>query len=331
MKSVARIMVALAPMKSVARVMATLALVAVACVCGYELWNYYMLSPWTRDARVQADVVTLAPEVAGYVNDLRVKDNQFVHKGDVVFEIDPADYRIALDRALAEEQRDAATLDYARATERRKASLVPEGTVSKDTYQKTESALHESEAALALDQAAIAKARLDLSRTVVRAPVNGIVTNLTLVIGQYASVGTRLMALIDSDSYRIEGYFEETKIPAVKPGEQAAIYLLGGGPALRGHVESISRGITDRDNTSGPELMANVTPTFEWVRLAQRIPVRIHIDQVPEGVLISSGMTCTVQVAAPPRPSLIGDLLGEARSLVLGDFRAIREATHEDL
>jgi len=144
-------------------------------------------------------------------------------------------------------------------------------------------------------------AQLNLDRTVVRAPVNGFVTNLTLDVGQYASVGTKVMALIDSDSYRVTGYFEETKIPVVRQSGPVDIYLMSGGPPLRGHVESISRGITDRDNPAGPELLANANPTFEWVRLAQRIPVRIHIDQVPNGVLVSSGMTCTVVVKAPPR------------------------------
>src|SRR5262249_38490942 len=118
---------------------------------------------------------------------------------------------------------------------------------------------------------------------------------------QYAAVGTKVMALIDRDSYRVEGYFEETKIPVIKLGDKAEIHLMSGGPALQGHVESISRGITDRDNASGPELLANVNPTFEWVRLAQRIPVRVHIDNVPENVLISSGMTCTVVLTSSMR------------------------------
>jgi multidrug resistance efflux pump len=145
-------------------------------------------------------------------------------------------------------------------------------------------------------------AQLNLDRTVLRAPVNGYVTNLTLDVGQYAAVGTKVMALIDSDSYRVTAYFEETKIPAVKGSGHVDIYLMSGGPVLRGHVESISRGITDRDNPAGPELLTNANPTFEWVRLAQRIPVRIHIDDVPKGVVISSGMTCTVVVETPPRP-----------------------------
>src|SRR5712671_3329662 len=152
-------------------------------------------------------------------------------------------------------------------------------------------------------------AQLNLDRTILRAPVNGFVTNLTLVIGQYAAVGTKVLALIDSDSYRVAGYFEETKLPVIKLGERVAIYLMSGGPALRGHVESISYGITDRDNADGPELLANVNPTFEWVRLAQRIPVRIHIDNVPENVHISAGMTCTVVVAAPSRGWAIASLI----------------------
>ena len=144
-------------------------------------------------------------------------------------------------------------------------------------------------------------AQLNLDRTILRAPVNGFVTNLTLVVGQYASIGTKVMALIDNDSYRVTAFFEETKMPAVKTGEQAEIYLLDGSPALRGHVESIARGITDRDNLAGPELLVNPNPTFEWVRLAQRIPVRIHIDDVPKSVLVSSGMTATVVLEALPR------------------------------
>ena len=144
-------------------------------------------------------------------------------------------------------------------------------------------------------------AQLNLDRTILRAPVNGFITNLTLEVGQYASVGTKIMALIDSDSYRVTAYFEETKIPAMHPEVAAKIYLLDGSPALRGHVQSIARGITDRDNTGGPELLINPNPTFEWVRLAQRIPVRVHIDEVPEGLLISSGMTCTVVLETPAR------------------------------
>ncbi|MGC2199986.1 MAG: efflux RND transporter periplasmic adaptor subunit [Stellaceae bacterium] len=303
-------------MKTVLRVLLTLVLVAAACAGGYELWDYYLWSPWTRDAHVQADVVGIAPDVAGFVTDLRVKDNQFVHRGDVLLVIDQARYTRALALADATVAARKALMEDAEQQHARRAKLT---TIAISDEAREDAKLGAASAA-ANHQQAIADrstAQLNLDRTVVRAPVNGFVTNLTLVVGQYASVGTKVMALIDSDSYRITGYFEETKMPVIKPGEQAEIYLLDGSPALRGHVESIARGITDRDNPAGPELLVNANPTFEWVRLAQRIPVRIHIDDVPEGVLVSSGMTATVVVEAPPRqwafPAAVRRWLAAAR------------------
>ena len=284
-------------MKRLARVVLTLAIVGAACAGGYELWDYYMRSPWTRDARVQADIVTIAPDVSGFVDELRVKDNQLVRKGDVLFVLDRERYQRALFTAEANVAARKADMDNARQQAERRARLT-NLSVSDEARQ---SAMLTAASATAAYQQAMADrstAQLNLDRTVIRAPVNGFVTNLTLDVGQYAAVGTKVMALIDSDSYRVTGYFEETKIPAVPPGKQVEIYLMSGGPPLRGHVESVSRGITDQDNPAGPELLANVTPTFEWVRLAQRIPVRIHIDKVPEGVLIASGMTATVVVEA---------------------------------
>jgi multidrug resistance efflux pump len=141
------------------------------------------------------------------------------------------------------------------------------------------------------------------SRRLLRASVNGFITNLNLAKGTYASQG-KPMTVIDSDSYRVGAYFEETKIPRIKPGASAEIYLMDGSPALQGTVSGISRGITDQDNKDGPELLSSINPTFTWVRLAQRIPVRIDITHVPPGVLISAGMTATVVIkdgAAPAR------------------------------
>jgi len=287
-------------MKTLARVVLTLVIVAAGCVGGYELWDYYMLSPWTRDARVQADVVTIAPDVSGFVDEVRVKDNQFVHKGEVLLVLDLERYKRALATADANVAARKADMENAEQQAARRVKLT---NLSISDEARQNAVLTANSAAAAYQQALADRstAQLNLDRTIIRAPVNGFVTNLTLDVGQYASVGTRVLALIDSDSYRVTGYFEETKIPAVPPGKQVDIYLMSGGPPLRGHVESVSRGITDRDNPAGPELLANANPTFEWVRLAQRIPVRIHIDSVPDGVVISSGMTCTVVVEAPPR------------------------------
>jgi len=278
----------------------TFVVVAVGCVSGYELWHYYFFSPWTRDGRVQADVVSIAPDVSGFVEELQVKDNQVVHKGDILLILDRERYKRSLAMAEANVAARKAMMENAAQQYARRAKLT---TLSVSEEARENARLTAASATANYQQAVadLSTAQLNLDRTVLRAPVNGIVTNLTLVVGQYASVGTKLMALIDSDSYRVTGYFEETKIPAIKLGERADIYLLDGSPALRGHVQSIARGITDRDNLPGPELLVNPNPTFEWVRLAQRIPVRIGIDDVPEGVMVSSGMTASVVMGRPPR------------------------------
>ncbi|HEX3525000.1 MAG TPA: efflux RND transporter periplasmic adaptor subunit [Stellaceae bacterium] len=287
-------------MKTAARVLLTLVIVVAGCAAGYELWDYYLFSPWTRDARVQADVVGIAPDVSGFVDDLRVKDNQFVHNGDILVVLDRQRYTRALATAEAVVAARKADMEMRQHQAARRAKLT---TLSISDEAREDAVLTANSAAAAYQQAVADRstAQLNLDRTILRAPVNGFVTNLTLEVGQFASIGTKVMALIDSDSYRVTGYFEETKIPAIRLGEEAKIYLLDGSAALRGHVQSIARGITDRDNADGPELLVNPNPTFEWVRLAQRIPVRIHIDDVPKGVLISSGMTCTIVLEAPAR------------------------------
>jgi len=281
--------------KTAFRVALTLAVVAVGAFGARTLWDYYMFSPWTRDARVHADVVSIAPDVAGFVHDIRVRDNQTVHKGDVLLVLDQERYQLALATAEATVNARRADMEMRLRMAQRRAKLT---TLSTSVEEQENASFAASAAIAAYEQAMadLATARLNLDRTVIHAPVNGYVTNLNLDVGHYAAVGSKVMALIDSDSYRVEGYFEETKIRSVRPGEPVQVYMMSGGPPIAGHVEGISRGITDRDNADGPELLANVTPTFEWVRLAQRIPVRIHIDAIPAGVQISSGMTCTVVV-----------------------------------
>src|SRR5258705_12733411 len=202
-----------------------------------------MGTPWTRDGTVRAYVVMTAPEVAGRIVKLAVADNQFVHKGEVLFEIDPADYRIALEQAQAQAQRDAAALDYARENESRKASLAKEGWTSTDIYQQTTSTLHQSEGVVALDKAAIAKAQLDLRRTVIRSPVNGYVTNLLAQLGDYAAVGQKLISIVDANSFWIDGYFEETSLGRIHDGDPATVKLMGYSQLVRGHVGGVSPAI----------------------------------------------------------------------------------------
>src|SRR5712692_10115839 len=291
-------------MQAVVRVLLTLILLIAAGLLSYDLARYYLYSPWTRDARVRANVVTVAPDVSGYVDDIRVRNNQFVHKGDVLFIIDQERYRLALaDAEAALSARHAQHLMLLDQYQRR-LKLAPGYTV---TVENLDTARRQSETASAQYQQATASrdtAALNLKRTEVRASVNGFVTNLNLAQGTFASQGKAVMALIDSDSYRVEAYFEETKIPHVRPGATAEIYLMDGSPALQGTVLGIARGITDQDNKDGPELLSSINPTFTWVRLAQRIPVSVHITHVPPGVLISAGMTCTVVIKEEAAPKI---------------------------
>src|SRR5882757_2845544 len=280
----------------VAPLLITLGTVAVAAILAWTTWQTYMGTPWTRDGTVRAYVVTMAPEVAGRIVKLTVADNQFVHKGDELFEIDPADYRIALEQAQAQAQRDAAALDYARENANRQARLAKEGWASTEVYQQTTSTLNQSEGVFALDKAVIAKAQLDLSRTVVRSPVNGHVTNLLAQLGDYATVGQKLVSVVDTDSFWVDGYFEETSLGRIHEGDPASVKLMGYSQLVRGHVGGVARGINIPNAQPDQAGLASVNPIFTWVRLAQRVPVRIHIDQVPAGVRLVAGMTATVQI-----------------------------------
>ena len=286
---------------SVVPILITLGTVAAAFLLAWTTWQVYMGSPWTRDGTIRAYVVTMAPEVAGRIVKLSVADDQFVHKGDVLFEIDPADYRIALEQAQAQAERDGAALDYARENQNRQATLAKEGWATTDIYQQTTSTLRQSEGVVALDKAAIAKAQLDLSRTVIRSPVNGYVTNLLAQLGDYATVGQKLISVVDTDSFWVDGYFEETSLGRIHEGYPATVKLMGYTQLVRGHVGGIARGINVPNAQPDQAGLASVNPIFTWVRLAQRVPVRIHIDQVPDGVRLVAGITATVQIDPSPR------------------------------
>jgi multidrug resistance efflux pump len=288
------------PRISLVPILVTLGTVAVAALLSWATWQAYMAAPWTRDGTVRAYVVTMAPEVAGRIVKLPVADDQFAHKGDVLFEIDPADYRIALEQAQAQAERDGAALDYARTNENRQARLAKEGWASAEVYQQTTSTLHQSEGVVALDKAAIAKAQLDLSRTVIRSPVNGYVTNLLAQLGDYATVGQKLISVVDTDSFWVDGYFEETSLGRIHEGDPVTVKLMGYSQPVRGHVGGVARGINVPNAQPDQAGLASVNPIFTWVRLAQRVPVRIKIEQVPDGVRLVAGMTATVQI--DPRP-----------------------------
>jgi RND family efflux transporter MFP subunit len=273
---------------------ATAIIFVVAIAIGRVLWVHYMDEPWTRDGRVRAEVVNIAPDVSGAVVELPVRDNQFVHKGDLLMQIDPSHYQIAVEQAQAAVAARKAELQMRRDDAQRRADMDSQ-VVSKESRENATHTASAAEAQYQQAQAALDAAKLNLERTRVVAPVDGYVTNLNVYRGDYAIAGSAKLAMVDSNSFWVYGYFEETKLPHVKIGDKADIRLMSGG-TLKGHVESISRGIYDRDNPESRELLADVNPTFNWVRLAQRVPVRVKIDAVPEGVLLSAGTTCTVVV-----------------------------------
>jgi multidrug resistance efflux pump len=273
----------------------TLAAVAVASVLGRAMWDAYIGAPWTRDGTVRAYVVTMAPEVAGRIVKLPVADNQLVRKGDLLMVIDPTDYRIAVDLAeAAVQQAQVNAQNIARQAQRRQQlTELAVTTEEKQTYASN------AIAGQATYQQAVTRlnqARVNLQRTEIRSPVNGYVTNLLAQLGDYATVGTNIISLVDADSYWIDGYFEETNLEPIRVGDAATIKLMGYSQILRGHVDSIARGINVANAQPNGQGLASVNPIFTWVRLAQRIPVRTHIDEVPEGVVLVAGMTATVQI-----------------------------------
>jgi RND family efflux transporter MFP subunit len=277
------------------RVALTALAVVAALAVARGLWAYYMESPWTRDGRVRADVVQVAPDVSGFVTDVLVKDNQKVRRGDVLFRIDRARFALALQQADAAVAGRRATLDQANDDLKRYNSLTTDAV----SQQKQEQVLAtQLQAKAAYDQAVAdrAVAQLNLDRSEVRASVNGTITNMNLRPGAYVTAGKGVMALVDTDTLHVEGYFEETKLARIHVGDKAEVRLMGDQVRLTGHVESIAAGIEDRDRGEGASLLANVNPTFNWVRLAQRVPVRIALDQIPDSVALVAGRSATVEV-----------------------------------
>lgn len=282
------------------RVATTLAAVLVAVFIGWRLWIYYEVAPWTRDARVSADVVGVTPDVSGLVSEVHVRDNQSVHRGDLLFVIDPARFELALRQAQAVVASREATLAQAVRDFNRYNAL----TTTEVSRQQVEQAQATEQTAAAGFQQAVADrdlAQLNLERSRITASVNGILSNFSLRPGDYVTAGQAVTALVDTDSLRIDAYFEETRLPRIHIGDRVSIRLMGVAARLSGHVDSIAGGIEDRERQSSANLLANINPTFDWVRLAQRVPVRIALDEVPPDVRVIPGRTATVDVIGADR------------------------------
>jgi RND family efflux transporter MFP subunit len=278
------------------RIVLTLIIVAIAIAAGAWLWRYYLYTPWTRDARVHAEVVTIAPDVSGWVRTLEVADTAYVAQGDTLFAIDDTRYQAAVDSAQAMVEHRQATLELNRAEERRRNQLSNNRAISAENQQIAQINSRIAEADLQQSQAELASAQLDLARTQITAPISGHILNVQLSAGTYVNRGSSVMALIAENSFYVVGYFEETKMSSINVGDPVDVILMNGDTHLDGRVVGIGRGIADSNTTLNQQLLPQVEPTFNWVRLAQRIPVRILLDEVPDETLLSVGMTATVRV-----------------------------------
>jgi multidrug resistance efflux pump len=278
------------------RVVLTLLVVSFAAVIVWRMVMYYMFAPWTRDGHIRADVIRIAPDVPGLIHRVEVRDNQVVTRGQVLFRIDPERFGLALRQAQATVAERKETYEQARRETRRNQQLG--NLVAREQLEESQSREARALAALTEAQVAVDSAQLNLDRSVVRSPVNGYLNDRAPRAQEFVSAGRAVLSVVDGESFHIDGYFEETKLAAIHIGQSVDIRVIGDNARLRGHVQSIAAGIEDRDRSSGSNLLPNVNPAFSWVRLAQRIPVRIEFDEVPGDFRMIAGRTATVSIIA---------------------------------
>jgi multidrug resistance efflux pump len=275
---------------------ATLIAFGAAIGLAWMAWNYYEYAPWTRDGRVRVYTVQVAPEVSGTVVSLPIKGVQFLHKGDVLFQIDPRTYENKLKQATGRLAQAQAQANYLEAEATRRSQL-SDLAVSPEQRQNAVGIGQAANAAVVEASGALDQARLDLERTTIRSPVNGWISDLILQQGGFATAGQPAVTLVDADSFWVVGYFEETQLRRIRIGDNARVALMAypDRPA-RGHVAGFGHGINVADAAPGVQGLPSVNPVFTWVRLAQRIPIRVELDDVPCPIVLSGGMTATVSI-----------------------------------
>ncbi|MBV6286709.1 efflux RND transporter periplasmic adaptor subunit [Pseudomonas aegrilactucae] len=288
------------PLLTLGRVVLTLLVVTLATVLVWQMVLYYMFAPWTRDGHIRADVIQIAPDVSGLIQQVAVRDNQVVKRGDVLFSIDQDRFRLALRQAQATLAERSETLAQAQREARRNRGLG--NLVAQEQLEESQSRQARAQSALAEAQVAVDAAQLNLDRSVVRSPVDGYLNDRAPRAHEFVTAGRPVLSVVDSDAYHVDGYFEETKLAGIHIGQAVDIRVMGDNTRLRGRVQSIAAGIEDRDRSSGANLLPNVNPAFSWVRLAQRIPVRIAFDEVPADFRMIAGRTATVSIIEGTAP-----------------------------
>jgi len=280
--------------RKIARYAITILLVIIAIVIIFRAWVFYTESPWTRDAKFAADVVAISPDVTGLITDVPVHDNQLVKKGDTLFVVDRPRYQKALDQAQADVEYYQALVSEKRREAARRNQLGTSA-MSREAIDQANNDLQTSEHQLAKSIATRDLAKIDLDRTAITAPSDGWVTNLNVYQGEFITRGSVAVALVQQHSFYVLAYLEETKLHGVEPGFRAEVTPLGSNVVLRGTVDSVAAGVTNSSSSVDSKGMATVDSNLEWVRLAQRVPVRIRLDQQP-GNRFPAGTTATVVI-----------------------------------
>jgi multidrug resistance efflux pump len=293
--------------------------VLIAAAFGYSMYSDYVTNPWTRDGQVQAQVVQIAPRVSGPIIELPLNDNQQVMAGDILFRIDPRTYQAALEQAEAQLLYNKAALaEYIDEEKRgRRIREKNPGAISEEELNLRINKRKAGEANIKLAEATLDNAQLDLEFCEVRAPVDGFVTNLKLRLGSQMVANAPALALVDTNSFWVFGFFRENYITHVAPGDRAVVTLMTyPDTPFKGTVESLGWGIAQKDGSTSFDLLPSISPTFEWIRLAQRVPVRIRIDSLPADIKLRVGTTASVLVLPGTAGTSLGDDLQAAPSLL---------------
>jgi multidrug resistance efflux pump len=258
----------------------TLVIVGLAGWACFSLYSRYSENPWTRDGQVRANIVQIAPRVSGPIIRVAVRDNQQVKQGDLLFEIDPNDFQAQVGIAAGQVENAKATFTQQQQNLQRQTELYRTHVNALQDFQNAQDSFASTQAQLASAQASLELAKLHLTYTKVLAPVDGYVTNMNTSPGTYVTAGVQLMALVDTSSYWVAGYFKETQLPHIKLGQKAIITMMGyEKQPFQGVVRSLGWGVFVQDGagSTSTALLPAINPTIDWVRLPQRFAVRIQV------------------------------------------------------
>lgn len=289
----------LAILKIFLKIILTLTIIGAGVYYGYEKYKEYIDNPWTRDGQVRTQVIQVTPRVSGMIINIAVEDNQYVKKGDLLFEIDPKQYEVqvakhkaALRRSYEDSKGDK--IEYNRVNKIYKRD---KGAISQKDMNRKEVNYNKSLASIESSKEALNAAKLNLEYTKVYAELDGYVSNINFQIGSQAVANHPILALVDLNSYWVFGFFREDAISQIKIGDEARVTLLAyEDTPLSAKVESIGWGIAHSDGNPGNNLLPSIKPVFQWIRLAQRIPVKVKLDKLPENIELRFGLTASVMI-----------------------------------